>query len=120
MSEHQEPAVPQEKTPTAADVEAFNKHRNAYIKIWAIEVLFTVVTVWISYMPKAMATKVILTLLSATGNAVFVAAILMHLKEEKKMIWKVLYFTGAFLVILFFLTWLARTDEITGALHTHH
>jgi caa(3)-type oxidase subunit IV len=120
MSEHQEPAVPQDKAPSAGDVEAFNKHFRAYLKIGVIEFIFTVVTVAVSFLFKNMATKVTLTLLSALGNAVFVAAILMHLKEEKKMIWKVLYFTGAFLVILFFLTWLARTDEITATLHNHH
>ncbi len=119
MSDHQEPAV-KEPVNSESDVQAFNKHFKAYLKIGLIEFVFTIVTVWVSYMPKAMDTKVILTLLSATGNAVFVAAILMHLKEEKKMIWKVLYFTGAFLVVLFFLTWLARTDEIAGALHNHH
>jgi len=119
MSDHKEPAV-QTPEPSAGDVEAFNKHLKGYIKIGLIEFVFTVATVWISFMAKSMGTKIILTLLSATGNAVLVAAILMHLKDEKKTIWKVLFFTGAFLIVLFFLTWLARSDEIMGALHNHH
>src|ERR1700712_328507 len=121
MSDHKEPAVQQpEPAPSAADVEAFNKHLKGYIKIGIIEFIFTVVTVGISFWAKPMGTKIILTLLSATGNAILVAAILMHLKDEKKMVWKVLFFTGAFLIVLFFLTWLARSDEIIGALHNHH
>ena len=121
MSDHKEPVVQEPAPPSESDVAAFNKHLKGYIKIGIIEFIFTVVTVWISFLAeKSMGTKIVLTLLSATGNAVLVAAILMHLKDEKKMIWKVLFFTGAFLVVLFFLTWLARSDEIAGVLHNHH
>ena len=120
MSEHHETPAPAEPAPSASDVQAFNKHLKGYIKIGIIEFIFTVVTVAISFSFSSTGTKIALTLLSATGNAVLVAAILMHLKDEKKMIWKVLFFTGAFLVVLFFLTWLARTDEIVGVLHNHH
>jgi hypothetical protein len=42
------------------------------------------------------------------------------LKEEKRTIWKFLIFTGVFFFILFFLTYLARTDLISQTVHNHH
>jgi len=116
--DHKEPAV--QAPPSESDVAAFNKHLKSYVIIGGIEFLFTFLTVGISFFFENMGTKIAVTLLSAAANAILVAAILMHLKDEKKMIWKVLFFTGAFLVVLFFLTWLARSDEIAGVLHNHH
>src|SRR5882724_7054297 len=111
MTDPKEPAVKEPAPPSESDVAAFNKHLKSYVTIGAIEFVFTFVTVLISFWFKSTGTKIAMTLLSATANAVLVAAILMHLKDEKKMIWKVLFLTGVFLVVLFFLTWLARTDE---------
>ena len=49
----------------------------------------------------------------ATFKATLVAAIFMHLSAEKKMIYRILIFTGLFVLALFWLTYLAWYDPIT-------
>ena len=49
-----------------------------------------------------------------------VAAIFMHLKEEKSTIWRILYPTFIFVAGLILLTLLNWADPIFGTRHWHH
>jgi cytochrome c oxidase subunit 4 len=73
--------------------------------------VFTVVTVALSYVdfgaPKA---NVAVAMLVATFKAGLVAAIFMHLAAEKRLIYRILIFTGLFVLALFWLTFLAWYD----------
>ena len=57
---------------------------------------------------------------SATIKVGFVGAIFMHLKGEKKTIWRPLYFTAFFVLGLFLLTLLHWYDPIFSTLHNEH
>ena len=56
--------------------------------------------------------NVAVALLVATFKAGLVAAIFMHLSAEKRLIYRVLIFTGFFVLGLFWLTYLAWYDPI--------
>ena len=56
--------------------------------------------------------NVTVALLVATFKAGLVAAIFMHLAAEKRLIYRVLIFTGFFVLGLFWLTYLAWYDPI--------
>ena len=121
MSESHEPEMPSPASVSPEQVQEITKHIKKYVTIGICQVFFSFVTVGISFWNfGSTATQVLLTLLTAALNGGVVAAIMMHLKEEKQTIWKFLIFTGVFFFILFFLTYLARTDDIVQTLHNHH
>jgi caa(3)-type oxidase subunit IV len=60
-----------------------------------------------------MKANVAVAMLVATFKAGLVAAIFMHLSNEKRMIYRILMFTAFFVLGLFFLTYLAWYDPIT-------
>lgn len=102
-------------------VRDIQKHIKGYIKIFVAQVAFALAMVIVSFMNfGSSAAQVGATLLVATANGILVAGILMHLKEEKRTIWKFLILTGVLFFCLFFLTYVARTDLISHTLHNHH
>jgi cytochrome c oxidase subunit 4 len=72
---------------------------------------FTGLTVALSYIhfgsPKA---NIAVAVLVATFKAGLVAAIFMHLAAEKRLIYRILIFTGLFVLALFWLTLFAWYD----------
>jgi len=72
---------------------------------------FTAITVALSYVnfgaPKA---NIAVAMLVATFKAGLVAAIFMHLAAEKRLIYRILIFTGFFVLGLFWLIFLAWYD----------
>ena len=123
MSEHH-PAVTAE-TPTAPHdhdhAHDVSKHVKGYLIVGALLLVFTFITVALSYVDFGSHTaNVIVAMIVATFKAGLVAAIFMHLKGEKWLIWKFLLFTVFFAFGLFFLTWLHWIDPIFGTHHTHH
>ena len=74
---------------------------------------FTIITVALSYVNfGTQKANVAVALLVATFKAGLVAAIFMHLSAEKRLIYRVLIFTGFFVLGLFWLTYLAWYDPI--------
>jgi len=74
---------------------------------------FTAITVALSYVNfGTQKANVAVALLVATFKAGLVAAIFMHLSAEKRLIYRVLIFTGFFVFGLFWLTYLAWYDPI--------
>ena len=121
MSESHAPETASPATVSPEHAREINKHIKGYLKIGVVQVLFSLATVAVSFGNfRSTAMQVGLTLLAAAANGTLVAGILMHLKEEKRTIWKFLIFTGVFFFILFFLTYLARTDPIMETHHNHH
>ena len=75
--------------------------------------LFTAVTVALSYVNfGTQKANVAVALLVATFKAGLVAAIFMHLAAEKRLIYRILIFTGFFVFGLFWLIYLAWYDPI--------
>ncbi len=90
------------------------KHIRGYMMVGATLITFTAITVFLSYVNfGTMKANVAVAMLVATFKAGLVAAIFMHLKSEKRMIYRILMFTAFFVLGLFFLTYLAWYDPIT-------
>jgi cytochrome c oxidase subunit 4 len=104
--------VPKQETEEYAhDV---SHHVRKYLMVGGALLAFTAITVFLSYVDfGTMKGNVAVALLVATFKAGLVAAIFMHLSAEKKTIYRILIFTGFFVLGLFWLTYLAWYDPIT-------
>ena len=104
-----------------SDAHDVSKHVRAYLLVGGLLLLFTAITVWLSYVdfgsPKA---NIVVAMIVATFKASLVAAIFMHLKGEKATIWRFLIMTAFFAAGLFFLTYLHWADPIFGTHHAEH
>jgi caa(3)-type oxidase subunit IV len=108
---------PPDVSPTEHETEHYahevSKHVRAYIYVGATLLFCTALTVFLSYINfGTQKANVGVALLVATFKAGLVAYIFMHLSAEKKLIYRVLVFTGIFVFALFWLTFLAWYDPI--------
>ena len=106
-----------------ANVHEIEHHIGLYWKIGGILLLFTLITVGLSYVDLDRIMhhgNMIIGMIVATFKVSLVMAIFMHLKEEKSTIWRFLYFTFFFVAGLFLLTLFHFADPIFGTLHSHH
>ena len=91
-----------------------SKHVKKYLLVGATLLFFTIVTVALSYVDLgSMKANMTVGMLVATFKAGLVAAIFMHLSAERQLIYRILIFTGFFVLGLFFLTYLAWYDPVT-------
>jgi cytochrome c oxidase subunit 4 len=89
------------------------KHIRTYLMVGATLITFTAITVFLSYVNfGTMKANVAVAMVVATFKAGLVAAIFMHLSNEKRMIYRILMFTAFFVLGLFFLTYLAWYDPV--------
>src|SRR6266702_1778178 len=120
MDESHEPLVAETAAATAGGASRdehaahdVSKHIRGYLMVGVTLLVFTGITVALSYVnfgtPKA---NIAVALLVATFKAGLVAAIFMHLAAEKRLIYRVLIFTGFFVLGLFWLTYLAWYDPV--------
>jgi caa(3)-type oxidase subunit IV len=123
---------PPDISPVEHETEEYahevRRHVRGYLMVGGTLLLFTLITVGLSYvdfgvlfshlfhinMSEASGRKANITvaLLVATFKAGLVAAIFMHLSAEKRLIYRVLIFTGFFVLGLFWLTFLAWYDPV--------
>ena len=90
-----------------------SKHIRGYLMVGLTLIVFTAITVGLSYVDfGTQKANVAVAMLVATFKAAMVAAIFMHLSNEKRMIYRILIFTAFFVLVLFFLTYLAWYDPI--------
>ena len=107
------------------DAHEIEHHIRMYVKVGIILVAFTAITVFLSYVDldkifRGHGWNMKVGLVVATFKVSLVMAIFMHLKEERSMIWRVLYFTFFFVAGLFLLTLFAWWDPIFGTSRWHH
>ena len=117
------PAAPHEAAAAADHGHGthHDMHLGLYLGVGGFLLVATAVTVWLSYMDFGSRTaNIIVAMILATIKVAFVAAIFMHLKGEKWMIWKFLLFTIFFVTGLFLLTLLHYADPIFGTGHSMH
>ncbi len=104
-----------------ADHAHHDMHLGLYLGVGGFLLFATVVTVWLSFVDfGSHAANWIVAMAVATVKVGFVAAIFMHLKGEKWMIWKFLLFTVFFCAGLFLLTLFHYADPIFGTSYTTH
>jgi len=88
-------------------------HVKKYMMVGATLLVFTALTVFLSYLDfGTRKANIAVAMLVAMFKAGLVAAIFMHLSAEKKLIYRVLIFTGFFVLGLFWLTFLAWYDPV--------
>ena len=81
--------------------------------VGALLMVFTVITVALSYFDfGSHKANIAVGMFVATIKAAMVALIFMHLSAEKQLIYRVLIFTGLFVLALFWLTYLHWYDPI--------
>jgi cytochrome c oxidase subunit 4 len=125
MSDHHSPATTEAHAASHDHDHDVSKHVMGYLLVGGLLVFFTLITVWLSYVDfdkwfGGHNWNIIVAMIVATFKAGLVAAIFMHLKQEKWTIWKFLLFTAFFCTGLFLLTLLNWADPIFGTSHTHH
>ena len=108
---------PPDVSPDPAEHEEYahgvHQHVMRYVMVGATLLLFTFITVALSYVNFGTAkANIAVAILVATFKAGLVAAIFMHLAAEKRLIYRILIFTGLFVLGLFWLTFLAWYDPI--------
>lgn len=87
------------------------KHVRGYLMVGATLLAFTALTVALSYVNfGTLKANIAVAVLVAMFKAGLVAAIFMHLAAEKRLIYRILIFTGFFVFGLFWLTFLAWYD----------
>jgi caa(3)-type oxidase subunit IV len=87
------------------------KHVRAYLMVGALLLTFTAVTVALSYVDfGTRKANISIAMLVATLKAGAVALVFMHLAAEKRLIYRILIFTGFFVLGLFWLILLAWYD----------
>lgn len=90
-----------------------SKHVRGYLMVGATLLIFTALTVALSYVNLgSQKANVAVALVVATFKAGLVAYIFMHLSAEKKLIYRILIFTAFFVLGLFWLTYLAWFDPV--------
>lgn len=95
------------------DHHDISKHVNKYLMIGGVLIACTALTVFLSYVNfGSHKANMAVGMLVATFKACLVAAIFMHLSAERKLIYRILIFTGFFVFCLFWLTYLHWYDPI--------
>ena len=114
MSDSHEPA--KDSAPAAHGDHghaAHDMHLRLYLGVGGFLIVATIITVGLSYVDfGSRSNNIIIAMIVATIKVGFVGAIFMHLKGEKKTIWRPLYFTAFFVLGLFLLTLLHYYDPI--------
>jgi caa(3)-type oxidase subunit IV len=123
------PDVTQDPAEHEAYAHGVQQHVMRYLMVGAVLLGFTILTVALSYVdfggffswlfhihlsPEAgRKANITIAILVATFKASLVALIFMHLAAEKRLIYRVLIFTGLFVLGLFWLTYLAWYNPVT-------
>src|SRR3954464_14179315 len=109
---------PPDVSPDPAEHEEYrhgvHQHVMRYVMVGGILLLFTGITVWLSYVDFGTRwANVAVAMFVATIKVSLVAAIFMHLAAEKQLIYRILIFTGVFVFALFWLTYLHCYDPVS-------
>jgi cytochrome c oxidase subunit IV len=107
------PDVTQDPKEYEEYAHGVHQHVKRYIMVGITLLAFTGITVALSYVDfGTRKANIGVAMLVAIFKAGLVAAIFMHLAAEKRLIYRVLIFTGFFVLALFWLTYLAWYNPI--------
>ena len=107
------PDVTQDPKEYEEYAHGVHQHVTRYLLVGAILIFFTGITVWLSYVDfGSRKANIAVAMLVATIKVSFVGLVFMHLAAEKRLIYRVLIFTAAFVLALFWLTYLAWYNPI--------
>jgi cytochrome c oxidase subunit 4 len=100
-----------ERNPPPEEVA---KHLGKYYVVFVALLCLTAITVGVSYLRLARPLAIVLALAIATVKAGLVAAVFMHLIDEKKVIYAVLILTALFFALVLMLPSLTVYEHMTG------
>jgi len=122
------PDIAQDPAEHEEYAHGVHQHVMRYLMVGGLLLFFTLLTVALSYVDfggffswlfhinispgGGRKLNIVVAILVATFNASLVALIFMHLAAEKRLIYRVLIFTGFFVLGLFWLTYLAWYNPI--------
>lgn len=93
--------------------EEIQKSIRKYLWIGALLILFTIITVALSYVElPTHGLNILVGMIVATFKAALVALIFMHLNHERPLIYKVLAFTIVFALAIFLLTYFSSLNPL--------
>lgn len=92
--------------------EEIKKHINVYLAVFASLLVLTVITVAVAYLPLTFAAAVAIALIVASFKGGLVAAIFMHLSNEKALIYQVLLLTVFFFVVVLLIPILSDLNTV--------
>lgn len=95
-------------------MDSYAAEVRTYLSTLAALLALTVVTVGLSYVQMPPTPTVILALAVATLKAALVAAVFMHLKGERAIVYWTLVLTAVLVVVLFALLFGADADRLFG------
>jgi caa(3)-type oxidase subunit IV len=94
------PDISQDSKEYEEYAHGIRKHVRGYLMVGALLLAFTAITVALSYVHfGTQKANIAVAMLVATLKAGLVAAIFMHLAAEKRLIYRVLIFTGFFVIV---------------------
>jgi cytochrome c oxidase subunit IV len=94
--------------------EEFKKHLKAYYVVFVALLCLTAITVGVSYLKLNRPLAIALALVIASVKAGLVAAVFMHLLDEKKVIYAILIITALFFALVLMLPSLTVYEHMTG------
>lgn len=93
--------------------EEIEKSVRKYLFIGILLGVFTGITVWLSYVElPTHGMNIIVGMIVAAIKASLVGLFFMHLIDERKLIYKILIFTGVFALALFLLFYLSHENPL--------
>ena len=95
-----------------SDPAEIKKSVRAYMKVGAMLLVFTAITVAANQLHLAVPLAITVALIIAATKGSMVAAIFMHLSHEKRWIYGALLLTVVFFVVLMFVPLLTVSDTI--------
>jgi len=99
----------------AHSADDIRKSVKTYYMIFGALMLFTVITVAVSYLHLPVPMAILVALVVATIKGSLVALFFMHLSHERKIIYWALLLTVVFFVFLMFVPLLTNLDRIPGS-----
>jgi len=93
------------------DPESIRKEVKIYITVFLGLAVLTVLTVGVSYFHMPVALAILVALAIATFKGSLVAAVFMHLRAERKLIYWVLVMTVIFFIVLMAVPSISQWDQ---------
>jgi caa(3)-type oxidase subunit IV len=96
---------------SAHDAESIRKEVKAYITVFISLAVLTVLTVAVSYFHMPVTLAILVALAIATFKGSLVAAVFMHLRAERRLIYWVLLLTVVFFIVLMAIPSISHWDQ---------
>jgi cytochrome c oxidase subunit IV len=98
----------------AHDTHDIQSHVKIYYMVFGALMVFTCITVGVSYLHLSIPYAITVALIVATIKGSLVALFFMHLSNERRLIYYVLALTVVFFIFMMFVPLLTNTDKIPG------